>query len=543
MSATVSAYLNIYQIFPVESTRTNILGVLIALASISIVFQALWYRRALQAVNYIPGLRVPFHPFSGPGAVIPTTWWNPGLSFMWKWRRSMYAYYGCDTISLVPFFVGPATLYTSNLDVVRQVIGSSGGKKFHKSKASLTGQIVLRWGMNIFVANTHVWRKHRRIMGPAFTSILYEVVWAETLKTYREMVAEEGWSTQDRISIPAVQSLTFKLALLIIGKCGFGFQFSWAEPARTADGRMAVQEALRISADSFKVSLFVPWWIKILPFKRFKEVAEATTELLAFMQTQVAERKADIRARGSAGNDAFSMLVKASENEEVKYRMDDSEIIGNVFIMLFAGHETTARSLSATIGFLALYDDLQEEIYQQIMSVVGQERDPVYQDYIKLNKVLAAFLETLRIFPPAYFMVREAFEDTVLRVPTGEEGATAVPVPKGTVVIVDMIGIQYNPRYFDDPEEYRPSRWYEVAHEPEAFYAFSNGPRQCIGHKFATTEAVCFLTMLLKDYKMEPVMKKGETKEQWKKRVLSAKLGLTLGVEDVPVDFVRRKNI
>ena len=59
-----------------------------------------------------------------------------------------------------------------------------------------------------------------------------------------------------------------QLALLIIGKCGFGFQFSWAEPARTADGRMAVQEALRISADSFKVSLFVPWWLKLLPLKR-----------------------------------------------------------------------------------------------------------------------------------------------------------------------------------------------------------------------------------------------------------------------------------
>ncbi len=138
-----------------------------------------------------------------------------------------------------------------------------------------------------------------------------------------------------------------QLALLIIGKCGFGFQFSWAEPARTADGRMAVQEALRISADSFKVSLFVPWWLKLLPLKRsvgnifngvaganlctmssrFKEVAEATSELLAFMQAQVAERKADIRARGSARRDAFSMLVEASEKETEKYKMDDSEIV------------------------------------------------------------------------------------------------------------------------------------------------------------------------------------------------------------------------
>ena len=49
--------------------------------------------------------------------------------------------------------------------------------------------------------------------------------------------------------------------------------------------------------------------------------------------------------------------------------------------------------------------------------------------------------------------------------------------------------------------------------------------------------------MLLKDYKVEPIMEKGETKEQWKSRVLSAKLGLTLGVEDVPVDFVRRKDL
>ncbi len=67
------------------------------------------------------------------------------------------------------------------------------------------------------------------------------------------------------------------------------------------------------------------------------------------------------------------------------------------------------------------------------------------------------------------------------------------------------------------------------------------GPRQCIGRKFATTEAVGFLTMLLRDYRLEPVLGKGESKEQWRKRVLSAKLELTLGVEDVPVTFVRRR--
>ncbi len=66
------------------------------------------------------------------------------------------------------------------------------------------------------------------------------------------------------------------------------------------------------------------------------------------------------------------------------------------------------------------------------------------------------------------------------------------------------------------------------------------GPRTCIGRKFATTEAVVFLTMLLRDYKIEPMLWEEETKEQWRERVLDAQVGLTLGVKSVPVTFIRR---
>lgn len=66
------------------------------------------------------------------------------------------------------------------------------------------------------------------------------------------------------------------------------------------------------------------------------------------------------------------------------------------------------------------------------------------------------------------------------------------------------------------------------------------GPRACIGRKFASMESVCFLTLLLRDFKVEPLLRVGETKEQWEDRVLDAKIALTLGVVDVPVRFVRR---
>jgi hypothetical protein len=66
------------------------------------------------------------------------------------------------------------------------------------------------------------------------------------------------------------------------------------------------------------------------------------------------------------------------------------------------------------------------------------------------------------------------------------------------------------------------------------------GPRTCIGRKFATTEAVCFLTMLLREYKVQPILQGKERKEEWKNRVIDAKVMLTLGIKDVPVKFVRR---
>ncbi|KAF9482311.1 cytochrome P450 [Pholiota conissans] len=542
-------------------SQISIATIVSALLAVFVGSKVLKHPQNLKAVSHIPGFRVPFHPLRLPGVLLPTTWWNPGFYFMWTWRNNLYKRFGSDTISFVSFFSGPPTIYTANLDVTRQVASSSGGRSFIKPETA--SRAILVWGMNLLAADGDTWRKHRRIMGPAFNTKLFEMVWRETLTTYREMVTEEGWTNKKEVDIPVIQALTFKLALLIIGKCGFGFSFTWSEPARTADGRMSVQEAIRVVADTFMISSFVPKWIQNLPFKKLQECVEAQNELTGFMKAQVQERKAELSSGSDVPRtDAFSLLVKANEDEGGKFKLDDEELIGNVYIMLLAGHETTAHSIAATIGFLSLSDDIQEDIYRQIHSVVGLDRDPEYEDYAKLDKVLAAFYEGLRLFPAGYILIREAFEDTVLQIPNpvGEEGSKSIPIPKGTTVsilhllkirstyitvqvVVDMIGVQYNPRYFDNPEEYRPSRWHGVSADSEAFSAFSIGPRTCIGRKFATTEVVCFLTMLLRDYKVQPIMRPGETKEEWRKRVMDGKLVLTLGVKDVPVKFVRRGRV
>ncbi|PFH49865.1 hypothetical protein AMATHDRAFT_4487 [Amanita thiersii Skay4041] len=529
-------------------TETKLRTVTIALAcflSFTISRVAKLYN-GLKAVGYLPGFRIPFQPTAAPGAILPTTRWNPGMFGPWKWRHWFYKKFNNETVSIVPFIMGEPALYTSNLDIARQVV--AGGHKSSFIKPISASRALLAWGMNLFTADGENWRKHRRIMGPAFNNRLYQHVWNETLKVYHEMVACEGWTEKGWNDVPVAQKLTFKLALLVLSRCAFGLSVGWNVVPRTPDAAMTVQEAIRIYSDNSNIPLLAPWLLK-LPFKRFKDIATARQVLTRFMESSVAEKKGAVRERAEktdqGSSDVFTLLVEANEEEAGKFKLSDSELIGNVFLMIFAGHETTAHTLSATLGLLAVHQDVQEEVVEQIVTEIGLDHDPSLDDYNKLNKVLACFYEAIRLFQAAagYVMIREATEDTTLTIPNppGQDGSTTMPISKGLRVVVDMIGVQYNPRYFDEPMKFKPSRWYGVSNESEMFSGFSVGSRACIGRRFALTESVCFLAMLLRDWRIKPILEPNETKEAWAARILDARVFLTLGVVGVPIRFSRRK--
>ena len=120
----------------------------------------------------------------------------------------------------------------------------------------------------------------------------------------------------------------------------------------------------------------------------------------------------------------------------------------------------------------------------------------------------------------------------------------------------------YDPLNFPDPEAFKPRRWSSATrtsstrtdkamqadevtgHSPastfEGFLGFSYGPRTCIGHKFAKVEAVAFLTLLLREWRVT-VDLKGESKEAWRQRVLAPSFAQALLIGEVPLRLVRRK--
>ncbi|KAK2462367.1 hypothetical protein APHAL10511_005673 [Amanita phalloides] len=503
------------------------------------------YYQGLQVINNYPGLRVGFDPLSLVGnLLLPRTWWNPKVYGFWFERATMYKQFGTDTISIVPFFSGSPMFYTRNVEVTRQIV--SNGPRASFIKPLIGGNFFAYWGMNVFSANGETWRRHRRIVAPSFNNALYEHVFDESIVTYRDMIASEKWVNKREMNIPVFQELVYKFALLVIMKCGFGVPFSWSTPPEANDGSTSLQQALQLITDNFILVIYGNWLLR-LPLPKFRAIRAACQQTKNFMKTQVEQRRALIQnSRGvELAKDVFTTLVQANEDEGAKYKLNNDELVGNVFIMLIAGHETTARSLAATIAFLAWDQDTQDDVAEQIKSVVGYDRDPNFQDYPKLNKVLSAFLEAIRMFPPSSLSIRESAEDTVLKIPNpaGQEGYTTIPIQKGTMVVSDTIGHQYDPKYYDEPEKYKPLRWYDTENlESERFTGFSVGSRVCIGRKFATVEAVAFLTMLLRDWRVEPFLRHGENKEQWRERVFDPQFTITLGIKDASVSFIRRQH-
>ncbi len=183
----------------------------------------------------------------------------------------------------------------------------------------------------------------------------------------------------------------------------------------------------------------------------------------------------------------------------------------------------------------------------------------------------------------AYMMVRQPEVDTTLNFPRADDPTIIEPmhIKKGTVVVMDFVAMcrfsrliimssahkftVYDPQEFPNPDEFKPSRWTrgtvaqagsslnqkqadEVstsagANTMDGFVGFSIGPRTCLGHKFAKIEAVAFLTYLLREWRVEPVLNDGEDIAQWKARVLVPRFGVTLELKDVPLRFVRRRKL
>ncbi|KAK9820578.1 hypothetical protein WJX72_011843 [[Myrmecia] bisecta] len=202
--------------------------------------------------------------------------------------------------------------------------------------------------------------------------------------------------------------------------------------------------------------------------------------------------------KGVAPGSFLHLLMRAQKKTDGQ-PFSDLELANQAFSFLLAGYETTASALGYTVYCLSGNPDKQAKLLREIDQVVGS-RKPTFADLDKLPYLDAVFKESLRLYPPAGVTVRVAKEDMNLG---------GYHVAKGTWLQVAIYSMHHNPKYWQgDPEAFIPERFVEgtpeaSARQTHAWQPFGDGPRACIGLRFATEEAKIALIRIYQRFVFE----------------------------------------
>jgi cytochrome P450 len=333
-------------------------------------------------------------------------------------------------------------------------------------------------GEGLLTSEGDFWRRQRRLAQPAFHRDRVEG-YGRVMVDYAERMLR-GWSHGQRRD---AQADMMRLTLEIVTKTLFD-----ADIASESSSIAGAMETL-IAGFTERVDKLVklPVWVPSpanLRFRREMGVVDAALERI------ITER----RRTGEDRGDLLSMLLHAQDDEGDGSGMTDRQLRDEAVTLFMAGHETTANTLAWVWYLLSLHPEAEARLHAELDTVLGG-RPPGVADLPRLTYTDAVVTESLRVMPTVWLLGREAAEPT-------EVGGYRVP--RGVTLWMSQWVIHRDPRWFDDPELFRPERWTDgLARRLHryAYFPFGGGPRVCIGNQFAQMEAVLPLATIARRFR------------------------------------------
>ena len=374
-------------------------------------------------------------------------------------------------------FPGTLAYLITHPDHIEQVLVKN-NRNFIKDRYTREELSVL--GNGLLISEGDFWRRQRRLAQPAFHRRRVEA-YGETMVAFTERLLE-GWRDGE---VRDVHREMMRLTLQIVAKTLLD-----ADIAREAEG---VGEALGEIMDYFS-DQGSGSFLRLLPESvpanlRYRR---AVRRLDGIIYSIIEER----RRSGEDTGDLLSMLLHAEDEDG--NRMDPRQLRDEVMTVVLAGHETTAIALSWTFHLLGQNPEVEAKLSAELVEVLDG-RTPTVGDLSRLRYADAVIKESMRLYPPAWAVGREAL---------GECEIGGYLVPKETQMFISQYVTHRDPRFFDAPDAFDPSRWQDGSTEglPQyAYFPFGGGPRLCIGSSFARVEAVLLLATISHAFRLEPV--------------------------------------
>lgn len=353
-------------------------------------------------------------------------------------------------------------------------------------------------GKSIFATNDPLWSSIRRRLTAVFT--------ASKLRALHPLIDGKAKDLVQRIRNDYVNNnKTLSLRELyadfttdIIGAAAFGV---------SCDATMTGESVMRNVTKDFStyslkrglefVTMF--FWPELCDVFRVSFFPKKTTDYFREIFKMIVSQRGGWDAKITETRDLLDALLKLRQQlQEDGEESDHDLIISQAAIFLQGGFDTTAVSLTFATYELAFHPEIQEKLYNELHEAytkAGSLEPTVLTDLPYLNCVIK---EGLRKYPAMGFLDRIAVRDYQVD--------DKLTIKKGTPVYVCAIGMHYDPKYFPNPEQFDPDRFAENEGKlhPFTFMPFGEGPRSCIGMRFAYINLRSGLSNVILNYKVVP---------------------------------------
>ncbi|MGA3295028.1 MAG: cytochrome P450 [Candidatus Acidiferrales bacterium] len=365
-------------------------------------------------------------------------------------------------------------------DWINQVLVIQHGK-FHKSELTrrITGRML---GQGLLISEGEFWRRQRRLAQPAFHRNRVNE-YGVTMLDIAQAHVREWRDGEARNMAQEMMALTLEIAVRTL--------FGATLPAEARQVGEAMTFLMRYSLRRQRTPFRIPETWPTPANRRANRELQFIDSLVYWI---ISERRKE--QNSNHHNDLLALLMSAMDDDGSQ--MTPEQLRDEAMTLFIAGHETTAQMLAWTWYALSQNPAAEARLHEELDSVLAG-RPVEAADLGRLPYLQAVMNESLRLYPPAYIMARETIE------PCEIGGYEFRP---GSTIIFSQWVTQRDPRYYDDPDAFRPERWLDglASQLPAgAYFPFGDGPRRCIGQGFALLEAAIVIGTLARKFRFRLV--------------------------------------
>ncbi|EEF45826.1 cytochrome P450, putative [Ricinus communis] len=350
----------------------------------------------------------------------------------------------------------------------------------------VTKRFAPMFGNGIIRSNGHFWALQRKMVAPEFFMFKVKSMVGLMVESTKPLIRE--WEQRIETQGGAQAEITVDddlkgLSANVIARACFGS--SYFKGNEIFSKLRTLHKALTKHATLFGFSGFR---------KNYREIRSLEREIESLIWDTVQERQ----RQGLTERDLMQLILEEAVNNTDAGKLSPKQfIVDNCKSLYFAGHDTTAISASWCLMLLALHPDWQSQIRAEVAEFCNDELLDA-NSLSNLKTVTMVIQEALRLFPPAGFVVREAFEEVKIR---------NIIIPKGVCTWTLISTLHRDPSIWGpDADKFNPGRFADGISKackfPQAYIPFGLGTRLCVGRNFAIVELKIVISLIVSKFRI-----------------------------------------